>query len=83
LSLPLENWFGLVGSMLLLFAPARDQLLRIRGAYYATKDRNQESTKGYWELVQEGFENQRNGWNVWDSLTMALGAIGIGLSYII
>lgn len=69
--------------MLLLFAPARDQFLRLRAAYFATRDRPHESTKGYWELIQDGFENQRNGWNVWDSLTMALGAICIGLSYIV
>lgn len=81
--LPLENWFGLAGSLLLLFAPARDQFIRIRTAYYVNRDRPQESTKGYWELIRDGFEGQRNSWNVWDSLTMALGAICIGLSYII
>ena len=83
MSLSLENWFGLAGSLFLLFAPARDQLLRVRSAYYATRNRRHKDTEGYWKLILEGFESQRNRWNVWDSLTMALGAALIGLSYVV
>lgn len=81
--MPTENWFGLVGSLLLLFAPARDQLLRIIAAYYALSDRKYEGTKEYWTLIQEGFEQKRNAWNFWDSCTMTLGAICLALSYVV
>jgi len=81
--MPVENWFGLAGSLLLLFAPARDQVLRIIAAYYASRDQSHETTKEYWALILEGFERKRNAWNFWDSLTMAIGAICLALSYIV
>lgn len=81
--LPLENVCGLLGSGLLLFAPARDQVLR--QLHWRSERRANEAgaTKKYWEIVLSGYEAERNAWNFWDSATMAAGAILIGASYLI
>lgn len=81
--LPLENVLGLVGSGLLLFAPARDQFLR--QLYWRSQRAKQgaSATRKYWNIVLSGYEAERNAWNFWDSATMAVGAILIGASYIV
>jgi hypothetical protein len=78
-----EDWFGIVGSLLLLWAPGRDQWLR----YVAliSKRRTELAplpTRKYWALINAQHEGARNAWSFGDTLMMALGAICIGASYI-
>ena len=40
-------------------------------------------TASLWTLVRDGIDGERNRWNFWDSASMGLGAILIGLSYLI
>ena len=80
--MPLENVFGLIGSLLLLVAPGRDQFLRLRAAYLEWRRLKVSETEHYWRLVFLEMDNRRNSWNVWDSLTMASGAILLAMSYL-
>lgn len=81
--LPVENICGLLGSILLLFAPVRDQLLRQREWFSRNRSRNVGATRKYWDIVASGYERERSSWSFWDSATMMLGAILIGASYVI
>lgn len=81
--LPVENWAGLFGSLLLLIAPLRDQLLRHRALLSEKQAENTPTTRKYWDIVASGYEGERNKWNFWDSASMASGAILIGASYVI
>lgn len=83
MSLPVEDMIGLIGSILLLWAPGRDQVLRILQWFSARSAAEAVGTKKYWDMIGAGFERKRNAWSFWDSATMAAGAILIGLSYII
>lgn len=81
--LPLEDLCGLVGSALLLFAPARDQILRQLHWRSERRADAAGATRKYWEIVRRGYDAERNAWSFWDSATMAAGAILIGASYLI
>lgn len=77
-----EDWFGIVGSLLLLWAPGRDQWLRFKALIFQRRaDLAPTPTKGFWRLINEQHERARNAWNFGDTLTTALGAICIGASY--
>ncbi|OCW58980.1 hypothetical protein [Hoeflea olei] len=81
--LPAENLCGLIGSGLLLFAPARDQLLRQLNWKAARRAQKGGATRKYWDIISSGYETERNAWSFWDSATMAAGALLIGASYVI
>ena len=83
MSLPVENICGLIGSLLLLYAPARDQILRHLKLLAQQRGQGAEATKKYWEIVASGYENERNASSFWDSATMAVGAILIAASFVI
>jgi hypothetical protein len=82
-SVTVEDWFGIVGSLLLLWAPGRDQWLRFRALIFKREgELAPSSIKKYWRVINERHEHARNAWNFGDTLTTALGAICIGASYV-
>jgi hypothetical protein len=86
--LPLENWFGLIGSVLLLIPPARDQILRFDRARKARDERKarragREVFADLHRMVKGGYEARMAQWNGWDSLSMAAGALCLMLSYVV
>ncbi|MEX2642322.1 MAG: hypothetical protein WD270_02635 [Acetobacterales bacterium] len=74
---------GLIGSLLLLYAPGRDQVLRLRvwrRSAPATKPAP-DSLQAQDPAIAAGYESRRNRWNFQDSLTMSAGAILLALSF--
>jgi hypothetical protein len=80
--IPLENLFGLCGSILLLIPPARDQFMRFR-FLYLKKRYGEPALREYVDVIAAGYETERNSWSFWDSLSMAFGALLLGASYIV
>lgn len=81
--LPVENIMGLLGSLCLLVAPARDQYLR-RKKWKSDRKKVKGGTQArWWASVSQGYDSQRNGWNFWDSAFTAVGALLLALSYLI
>jgi len=83
LTLPPENLCGLLGSLCLLFAPARDQILRHRAWLANRRAAGTTGAARWWDAIRDGYERQRNRWDFWDSATMAAGAILLAASYVI
>lgn len=81
--LPVENFCGLLGSALLLFTPVHDQVLRHLYARSEKRARDGGETRRYWEIITSGYDSERNAPSFLDSITMAMGAIFIGASYVI
>jgi hypothetical protein len=81
--LPPDKLCGLIGSLLLLVAPLRDQILRWRSAAASHRDRPGRPLRELWTDVKTGYDRRRDGWSFLDSLTLALGAILIGASYVL
>lgn len=77
----LDDQFGLFGALLLFFAPARDQYGRFRVLCSKWKSRNSGSFRDVWTAAGNTHETNRNSFNFIDSITMALGAVCLGLSY--
>lgn len=74
---------GLIGSALLLFAPARDQLYRWRIRAIERRGRRPDALNELRQRLANLEERKRNQPTVADSFTFALGAVGLGLSYVI
>lgn len=83
MALPAEELCGLLGSLLLLYAPARDQILRQMQWGAARRAKGSKPTAKYWDVIRTGYGERRDAWSFWDSATMAAGAILIGASYVI
>ena len=81
--LPLEDWAGLIGSILLLYAPGRDQLLRFFSYLLARKEISEPRPGVYRSIIEAALERERNKWSFWDTLFMSIGAIMLGLSYVL
>ena len=90
----LSDWFGLAGSLLLLVAPARDQMARFRigrlrrlPIVQVAGDRQQTlPTVSVEELslkVEHALDRARNRWRFSDSATMGLGAIMLAISFVL
>ena len=78
-----EDWFGIVGSLLLLWAPGRDQWMRFRALIFKRQaELAPLSIRKYWRVINEQHEHARNAWNFWDTLTTAVGAICLRASYV-
>lgn len=90
-----SDWFGLAGSVLLLVAPARDQLGRFNmtrlrqhsarhaEATYKSLDLPTTSLQEMAAAVQIALERDHHRWRFSDSATMGLGAILLAVSFIL
>lgn len=81
--MPLSDIAGLIGSALLLFAPARDQFYRWRIFGIRLRAKNQDALKKYRTLLEKEEERRRNQPTCLDTLTLSLGALGLAISYLL
>lgn len=84
MTMEVSDVFGLLGSLCLLVAPARDQWLRYRAARNAARaDNDLHGLGGLRRMVSEGFQSERNAYSGHDTAIMAAGALLLALSYVI
>ncbi len=78
-----SDGFGIVGSLLLLAAPAQDLYLRFRAARSAEKAKQYQGLSKIFKTVGDAFNEKRNEYKPWEALTMFFGALCLLISYVL